>query len=109
VKTNSPHGHLAILLSPHTEHSYRAGNSQLDVAWEAFAATDFKFAQITRARSQNLPQRLLGNFFVIPVGGLYDDDEWLAMFGHQLWIPLGGLVRYKGKTLLGNLELMGDH
>jgi hypothetical protein len=26
-----------------------------------------------------------------------------------LWIPLGGLVRYKGKTLLGNLELMGDH
>jgi hypothetical protein len=26
-----------------------------------------------------------------------------------LRIPLGGLVRYKGKTLLGNLELMGDH
>jgi hypothetical protein len=26
-----------------------------------------------------------------------------------LWIPLGGLVRYKGKTLFGNLELMGDH
>ena len=79
------------------------------IALPVFWRPRIKRGQISRTRPQHLPQRFLRNFCVTPVGDLRDEDIGLAVFGHQLRIPLGGLFREIGKTLFGSLEFVRNH